>query len=78
VDPTIVPGDKSQVEACLSPFGDSGSVDMKKVCGLCLMYLQLESRVGGTRWNLVSVLVSVQYRGMVLSRTYNRLRNRFG
>jgi 2'-5' RNA ligase len=48
---TILLVDKAQVEACLSPFGDSGSVDAKKVRRLCLMYHQLESHLGRTRWN---------------------------
>jgi hypothetical protein len=47
----ILLGDESQVEACLSPFGDSGTVDARKVHGLCLMYHQLGSHVGRTRWN---------------------------
>jgi hypothetical protein len=48
---TILLGDEAQVEACLSSFGDSCSVDVRKVRGLCLMYHWLRSRVGRTRWN---------------------------
>jgi hypothetical protein len=44
-------GDEDQVEACFCPFGDGGSVDVRKVCGLCLMYHRLRSHVGRTRWN---------------------------
>jgi hypothetical protein len=29
--PTILLGDEAQVEACLSPFGDSGNLDARKV-----------------------------------------------
>jgi hypothetical protein len=45
---TILQGDEAQVEACLSSFGDSCSVDARKVRGLCLMYHWLRSRVGRT------------------------------
>jgi hypothetical protein len=47
----ILLGDEAQVEAGLSPFGDSGNLDARKVRDLCRMYHRLESRVGRTRWN---------------------------
>jgi hypothetical protein len=49
--PTILLGDEAQVEACLCSFGDSGSVDARKVHGLRLMYHRLRCCVGRTRWN---------------------------
>jgi hypothetical protein len=51
MDPMILLSDEAQVEACLSPFGDSGNLDARKVCNLCRMYYRLESHVGRTRWN---------------------------
>jgi hypothetical protein len=44
----ILLGDEAQVEACLSPFGDSGNLDTRKVGDLCRMYDRLESLVGCT------------------------------
>jgi hypothetical protein len=75
----ILLGDEYQVEACLSPFRDSGSVDMRKVRGLCLIVPSagklcwthpMELLGEWVMWNLVSVhfeivLVSVQYRSTV-------------
>jgi hypothetical protein len=45
----ILLGDKAQVEACLSPFGDSSNLDATKVSGLCRMYHGLRNHVGRTR-----------------------------
>jgi hypothetical protein len=64
------------VESCLSPFGDSGSLDARKVRGLYRMYHPaqkscwthpMELQGEWVMWNLVSVcleivLVSMQYR----------------
>jgi hypothetical protein len=49
--PTMLLGDEAQVEACLSPFRDSGSLDARKVCGLCRMYHRIRNRIGRTRCN---------------------------
>jgi hypothetical protein len=46
--PTILLGDEAQVEACLSPFGDSGNLDQER---LCQIYHRLKNHVGRTRWN---------------------------
>jgi hypothetical protein len=78
----ILQGNKAQVEACLSPFGDSGNLDARKVCYLCQMYHLLGNHVRTypmellgewVLWNLVSVrlktvLVSVQDRCTVCAK----------
>jgi hypothetical protein len=80
--PMILLGDEAQVEACLSPFGDSGNLDARKVRCLCQMYHRLGNRVRmhpmellgeWVMWNLVSVrleivLVSVQDRCAVCAK----------
>jgi hypothetical protein len=67
-------GDKAQMEACFSPFGDSANLDARWVHGLHRMYHRLKNCFGCTRWNshvtwvlvnfvlvhLETVLVSVQ------------------
>jgi hypothetical protein len=72
----ILLGDEAQVEACLSPFGDSGNLDARNMRGLCRMYHWLRKSCTTqpmellgewVMWNLVSVhletvLVFVQYR----------------
>jgi hypothetical protein len=72
----ILLGDEAQVEACLSPFGDSGNLDARKVRYLCQMYHRFGNHVRThpmellgewVMWNVVSVrletiLVSVQHR----------------
>jgi hypothetical protein len=45
----ILLGDKAQVEACLSPSGDSGNLDATKVRGLCRMLHRLGNHVGRTQ-----------------------------
>jgi hypothetical protein len=74
--PMILLGDEALVEACLSPFGDSGNLDARKVRCLCQMYHWFGNRLRThpmellgewVMWNLVSVrletvLVSVQHR----------------
>jgi hypothetical protein len=42
----ILQGDEAQVEACLSPFGDSASLDVRLVRGLCQMYHRLRNHFG--------------------------------
>jgi hypothetical protein len=44
----ILLGDEAQVEACLSPFGDSANLDARYVCGLCQMYHRLGNRLERT------------------------------
>jgi hypothetical protein len=46
----ILLGDEAQVEACLSPFGDSGNLDAGKVHGLCRMYHRLRNCLEHTRY----------------------------
>jgi hypothetical protein len=72
----------AQVEACSSPFEDSGNLDARKLRCLCQMYHRLENRVRmhlmeplgeWVMWNLVSVcldivLVSVQDRCTVCAK----------
>jgi hypothetical protein len=72
-------GDGAQVEARLSPFGDSVNLDARKVCGLCRAYHEarksswthpMELLGEWVLCNLIpvhleTVLVSVQYRCMV-------------
>jgi hypothetical protein len=78
----ILLGDEAQVEACLSPFGDSGNLDARKVRCLCQMYHRLgnhvrthlmELLIEWVMWSLVSVrldivLVSVQDRCTVCAK----------
>ena len=44
-------GDKAQVEARFSPFGDSANLDARWVHGLRRMYHRLRNCFGRTRWN---------------------------
>jgi hypothetical protein len=47
----VLLGDKAQVEARLSPFGDSANLDARLVHSLHRMYCKVENRFGRTRWN---------------------------
>jgi hypothetical protein len=49
--PAILLGDEAQVEAGLSPFGDSANLDARNVHGLCRTYHWLGNHIGRTRWN---------------------------
>jgi hypothetical protein len=44
----ILPGDEAQVEACLSPLGDSANLHTRYVCGLCRTYHRNGNNVGCT------------------------------
>jgi hypothetical protein len=46
----VLLGDKAQVEACFGPFGDSASLDGRKLLGLRQTYHRLRNRFGHTRW----------------------------
>jgi hypothetical protein len=47
----VLLGDEAQVQAGLSPFGDSANLDARWMHGLCRMYRRLRNRFGHTRWN---------------------------
>jgi hypothetical protein len=67
----VLQGDKAQVEARLSLFGDSANLDIRLVRSLCLALQRPMELLGEwVIWNLVSVhleivSMSLQYRCMV-------------
>ena len=49
--PMVLLGDKAQVEAPFSPFGDSANLDARSVHGLGRTYHRLGNHFGHNRWN---------------------------
>jgi hypothetical protein len=47
----VLVGDRAQVEARSSPFGDSGNHDARLVHGLRQTYHRLKNLIGRTRWH---------------------------